>query len=83
MATKEKIRAGGESVSWAVMRNVDYREDKGLLLVVTTDYYTQIENLKHFEWLVLSEWSVRMLTRWVVVTRHTPRYLANAHELHS
>jgi hypothetical protein len=70
-------------VSWAVMRNVDYSRDKRLLLVGTTDYYTQTENIKHFESLLLSECTPRMLKRRVVAIRHTPRYPAHAHELHS
>jgi len=36
--------------------------DKELLLVGTTNYYTQTENIKHFDWLVLSQCTVRMLT---------------------
>jgi hypothetical protein len=49
-------------VSYAEGSNIDYRLDKELLLVGTTNYYTQTENIKHFDWLVLSQCTVRMLT---------------------
>jgi hypothetical protein len=61
METKE-IWAREDSVSYAEERNIDYGLDKELLLVGTTNYDTQTENIKHFDWFVLSQCTVRMLT---------------------
>jgi hypothetical protein len=33
---------------------------------------TQTENIQHLEYRVVSEGTVRMLSRWVVETRHLP-----------
>lgn len=42
-------------MSYAERGNIDYRLDKELPLEGTTNYYTQTENIKHFDWLVLSQ----------------------------
>jgi hypothetical protein len=49
-------------VSCAEERNIDYSLDKELLFVGKTNYYTQTENIQHFDWLALSQCTVRMLT---------------------
>jgi len=44
-------------------------------------YYAETENIRHFKYRVMGEWSVRMLSEWVVVTRQWPRNLAIAHQI--
>ena len=55
----------------------------GLLRVGATlfNYPTQTENLQHLEKREVSEVAVRMLSGWVVATRHSIRNSARAHAL--
>jgi len=43
----------------------------------------QTENIKHFEELVVSDWTVRMVSAWVVATPDSRRNFAHAHVSHS
>jgi hypothetical protein len=42
-------------------------------------YKTQTENIENFEWRLVSECIVKMLARWVVANRLSPRNIAHAH----
>jgi len=56
-----------------------------LLLVGTTDSYeyTKTENIKHFEYCVLSDCTLWTFSGWIIATRHSTRYLSRAHPSHS
>ena len=56
-----------------------------LLLVGTTDCceYTKTENIKHFEYCVLSDCILWTFSGWIIATRHSPRYISRAHPWHS
>jgi hypothetical protein len=58
---------------------------RGLLLVGTTDCYeyTKTENIKHFEYCVLSDCTSWTFSGWIIATRHSPWYLSPAHPSHS
>jgi hypothetical protein len=42
-------------------------------------YHTHTENIKHFDYRPVSEFTVRMLAGWAVETCHLPRNLAHEH----
>lgn len=40
---------------------------------------TQTENIKHFQWRVMSDCTMLIFSRWGVETPHAPRNLAHEH----
>ena len=84
MADREMVppRAG---VSNAVRGVLIIGGTRGPLLVGTTDFYgyTKTENIKHFGYCVLSDCTLWTFSGWIIVTRHSPRYLSRAHPSHS
>jgi hypothetical protein len=55
-----------------------------LLLVGTTDCYeyTKTENIKHFEYCVLSDCILWTFSGWIIATRHSPQHLSRAYPSH-
>ena len=56
-----------------------------LLLVGSMDCYeyTKTENVKHFEYCVLSDGTLWTFSGWIIATSHSPRYLSRARPSHS
>lgn len=46
-------------------------------------YYTQTENIKHFEYCAVSRCTVGMHSGWIIAPRHSPCNLAHANVSHS